>query len=86
MLTTKDNPYNPWTEWDLWLRWDEEHGYYTNALVARVSNPSLDITDEDELQELYEMATATILENDITEMYIIAPKPDGFDEYDMVEV
>lgn len=75
MLTTRDNPYNPWTQWDDWLRWDQEHGYYTNELIARVSNPSLDIENPEELDELYEIAVAVILENDITEMYIREPEP-----------
>lgn len=77
LLTTRDNPYSPDTQWDLWLRWDRDHGYYTNELIARVSNPSLDIQDDQELKEIYEIACDTILENDITGQYILVPSSDS---------
>lgn len=70
MLTTRDNPFNPYTQWDSWLQWDRDHGYYTNELLARVANASLDM-DEDQRDELIEMAQLYILENDITQMYIL---------------
>lgn len=28
-ITTKDNPYSPFTEWDSWLVYDLQMGYYT---------------------------------------------------------
>lgn len=73
MLTTRDNPFNPYTQWDSWLQWDRDHGYYTNELLARVANASLDM-DEDQRDELIEMAQLYILENDITQMYILVNK------------
>lgn len=36
LLTTKDNPYNPFTQYDQWKYFDEtEHRYFTEAYVAR---------------------------------------------------
>jgi hypothetical protein len=26
MLTTVDNPYDPWTQWDEWFAWDQSAG------------------------------------------------------------
>lgn len=36
MLTTSDNPFDPFTQYDEWNAWDLNAGYHTNALVARV--------------------------------------------------
>ena len=47
MLTTIDNPFNPFTQWDEWLRYDEDHGYYTNGYLARISKASDDLSDAD---------------------------------------
>ena len=35
MLTTIDNPYDPFTEYDRWLEFDEEKGYFTNSYLQR---------------------------------------------------
>ena len=37
MLTTVDNPYNPFTEFDVWLAFDIRMGYNTSAFLARVA-------------------------------------------------
>ena len=34
LLTTTDNPWNPHTNYDEWLAFDEGHGYATNELLA----------------------------------------------------
>ena len=38
MLSTIDNPYNPFTHFDLWNQYDEARGYFTNEYFARVVN------------------------------------------------
>lgn len=37
MLTTVDNPFDPWTQWDEWFAWDMNAGYHTPGLLARVA-------------------------------------------------
>ena len=32
MLSTIDNPFNPFTQWDDWLRYDEDKKYYFKNL------------------------------------------------------
>ena len=44
MLTTKDNPWNPFTNFDEWYAWDISHGYYTSAYLARIAVDSPDIS------------------------------------------
>ena len=36
MITTVDNPYNPYEDWDAWLNWDLLHGYDSWGNVARL--------------------------------------------------
>ena len=43
MLTTIDNPYNPFTQYDLWASYDEKVcGYNSASLLARYAPVSSD--------------------------------------------
>lgn len=44
-LTTRDNPFHPIEEYEQWLRYDEDHGYYTNNYLARVAGTSEALSD-----------------------------------------
>lgn len=48
MLTTTDNPYNPFTSFDEWNTWDQAAGYYTLALLARIVVTSDDLSEVDQ--------------------------------------
>jgi hypothetical protein len=48
MLTTVDNPYDPFTQWDLWFSWDEHAGYHTSGLLARIAKVSPDLSEADQ--------------------------------------
>lgn len=48
MLTTFDNPYDPFTQWDEWLAWDMNAGYNTCGLLARLSYSAHELSDADE--------------------------------------
>lgn len=37
MLTTVDNPYNPFTQFDEWYRFDQDKGYGTDSYLARIA-------------------------------------------------
>ena len=39
-LTTKDNPWNPFTNWEEWERFDIGKGYYTCEKLARLAQLS----------------------------------------------
>lgn len=45
MLTTVDNPYDPFEEFEGWLSYDEQKGYFTNSLLARLALTSPNFTD-----------------------------------------
>lgn len=48
MITTVDNPYNPFTQFEEWETFDEEHGYFTCSYLARIAKVSDNLSDTDE--------------------------------------
>lgn len=48
MLTTVDNPYDPFTQFDLWNAFDEQAGYHTTAYLARVVRTSDELSNADQ--------------------------------------
>lgn len=65
MLTTVDNPFDPFTEFDEWLAFDEAFGYYSNSLLARVmvSSESLSVSEQ---EEDYERAIDEIVRENLS--------------------
>lgn len=70
MLTTKDNPFNPFTHYEEWEAYDLSHGYCCNAYIARMASYSLDLTDA-EIEEASEQAIMLIVAEDVTDIYEI---------------
>ena len=48
MLTTTDNPYDPYTDYDMWYAYDTQAGYHTMAYLARVVATSHDMSEADQ--------------------------------------
>lgn len=65
MLTTIDNPYDPFTEWDEWLGYDEGRGYYSSSLLARVALYPDELGELDQ-QQAIEYAIDEIIKEDAT--------------------
>lgn len=69
MLSTVDNPYNPFTHWDEWWVYDTTHGHHTSGLLARIARNSDEISETD--QELAnESAIDEILNEDARGIYL----------------
>ena len=53
MLTTSDNPFDPFIQFDDWYAYDVDMGYYSCAFLARVTITSdeLSIYDQDDAIE-----------------------------------
>ena len=51
MLTTIDNPYNPFTEFDNWYMYDVEHGYNTCGYLARIAQTNDEMTEQEFTRE-----------------------------------
>ena len=63
MLTTIDNPYDPFEQFTSWLLFDNEKGYNSCGYLARIANLSDDMSQK-EIDEEVERAIDEIIEND----------------------
>lgn len=68
MLTTVDNPFDPFTEWDEWYAFDSRHGYHTPGYLARIVITSEDLSDLDQEQAI-ERAIDEIIEEHAGGLY-----------------
>lgn len=70
LLTTTDNPYNPFTEWDEWLAYDTQVGHHTLALLARITVTSDDLSELDQSQAI-DTAMEEIVDENASGMHIL---------------
>lgn len=68
MLTTIDNPYDPFTQFDDWFAFDEQKGYHTCAYLARIANTSDELSDEENDAEI-EKAIDSIVKLNVLGIY-----------------
>ena len=68
MLTTFDNPFDPFTQFDSWFAFDVEKGYYSCSRLARIAKLS-DELSEKEVDEEIERAIDEIIEYDFLNVY-----------------
>lgn len=47
MLTTEDNPYDPFEQFDEWFAFDEQKGYHTCSYLDRIAKTSINLSDAD---------------------------------------
>lgn len=69
MLSTSDNPWNPFTQFNEWYAWDQQAGYNTTGYLARVVKTSDELSEADQ-SLAYEQAIDEILKEDILGLYI----------------
>ena len=76
MLTTVDNPYNPFTQNDEWTAWDQAKGYHTNRFLARIVRLSDDLSEADQEAEI-ERAIDEIVAHNVFGVHrkVAAPTP-----------
>lgn len=63
MLSTIDNPWNPFTHWDEWYAFDEAAGYHSTALLARVAVSSNELSEYDQELEVTNAINEIVREN-----------------------
>ena len=68
MLTTVDNPYNPFDDFTAWFSFDTEKGYNSCSLLMRIAQVSDEMTDVEENMEI-ERAINDIIKYDFRDVY-----------------
>jgi hypothetical protein len=63
MLTTEDNPYNPFTEFDQWYAFDTQVGHHTLALLGRVCITSDELSELDQSRAIDHAMDEIVSEN-----------------------
>lgn len=75
MLSTADNPWDPFTQFDEWYSWDQQAGYNTTGYLARVVRTSDELSETDQ-SLAHERAIDEILKEDVLGIYIKVPAKD----------
>lgn len=73
MVTTKDNPFDPFEEYDEWNRFDQDHGYNTQSYLARL----VVLPEEpapNEINDAINNAVDKIILNDVLDIYVRASR------------
>jgi hypothetical protein len=63
MLTTVDNPFNPFTEFDQWLTYDIQMGYNTASFLDRIAKVSPDTSEPDQALAIEDAIDEIVNEN-----------------------
>ena len=69
MLSTTDNPFDPFNDFTSWYMFDCEKGHNTCARLARLANVNAEMSQK-EIDEELERAMDFILEHDLEDKFI----------------
>lgn len=69
LLSTSDNPWNPFTNFDEWFAFDTQKGYNSLSYLARIAKTSSSLP-EDEYNQAVEDAVDSICRLNLTGNYI----------------
>lgn len=75
MLTTVDNPFNPFEQFTSWWLFDIEKGYNSCSRLMRIANLSDDLSSKEEEIEI-ERAIDEIIKYDFLDVYKKVKKED----------
>lgn len=67
-LTTKDNPFDPFTQFNEWYNFDIDNGYNSCGYLDRIANTSDQLSDEENAREI-ERAIDEIIKYDFMNNY-----------------
>lgn len=76
MLTTYDNPFNPFEQFSSWFLFDVEKGYNTCSYLARIAKLSDEMSQQEEDEEV-ERAIDEIIKYDFMNIYKKVRKQDS---------
>lgn len=73
MLTTVDNPYDPFDNFKEWYMYDVQKGYNSSSYLARIAKTSDEMTEFENDEEI-ERAIDEIIEHDFMNIYVKVKK------------
>lgn len=80
MITTLDNPFSPFNDFDRWTKYDENKGYNTNQLLARLIGAASEFEDTGLGQEIenkfYYSTLVDIVKKNCTAPYVLVTEDD----------
>ena len=68
MITTFDNPFDPFNDFEHWYLFDMEKGYSTCSYLARIANTFDQLSEEENAFEM-ERAIDQIIKHDFMNIY-----------------
>jgi hypothetical protein len=63
MLTTVDNPFDPFDQFNEWLAYDTRLGYDTPGMLARIAKVSNDLSEPDQALAIQQAIDEIVTEN-----------------------
>ncbi len=79
MLSTNDNPFDPFEQFTSWDLYDKEKGHNSSELLAKIAHFSDDMTEKEEDYEI-ERAIDEIIKYDPLNKYIKVTKQTATEE------
>ena len=73
MLTTIDNPYDPFDNFKAWYLYDVQKGYNCCSYLARIAKTSDEMTEKENDEEI-ERAIDEIIQHDFMNIYVKVKK------------
>lgn len=68
MLTTVDNPFDPFTQYEEWYAFDESAGHRTTQFLARIARTSDELSEADQSLAI-EQAIDEIVNENVSGLY-----------------
>lgn len=69
MLSLVSNPYDPFDQYDLWLKFDRHEGFDTQGLLARAVSVSDEMSEPDQDQALEDAVDSIVANPSFGGMY-----------------
>lgn len=76
MLTTIDNPFNPFTQYEEWNAYDVAQGHHTNSMLARIARLSDELSEKD-YELALELAIDEIVQENVLGVHMKVPEPEA---------
>lgn len=76
MVSTEDNPFNPFVQATQWQAWDEQHGYYTYPYLMRLLPYSPELDETEEFDRMFDNIVDEVIKMNLTGNYIRVKNPE----------